>query len=123
MNTFLWIVQGVLALAFLAAGLMKAVQPKEKLAERMDWVEDFSGGAIRMMGLLEILAAIGLILPPLLDIGPILAPVAATGLVLTMLGAAFTHVRRGERDQVITNVVLGALALVVAWGRFGPHAF
>jgi hypothetical protein len=78
MNVFLWILAGLLALAFLAAGGGKPAQPKEKLAAspNMAWTEDFSPGVIKMIGALEVLAAIGLILPAALDIVPVLVPLA-----------------------------------------------
>ncbi|MFZ1396497.1 MAG: DoxX family protein [Candidatus Promineifilaceae bacterium] len=117
MNIALWIVQGLLAVAFLMAGGMKLTQPKEKLATNMAWVEDFSQNAIRIIGLLEVLGAIGLILPWALTILPELTGVAAIGLVLTMIGAAITHVRRSEMQMVVPNIVLGALAAFVAVGR------
>jgi uncharacterized membrane protein YphA (DoxX/SURF4 family) len=124
MNVVLWIIAGLLAAAFLAAGLMKAGQPKEKLAASgMAWTEDFSAGQIKVIGVLEVLAAIGLILPAVLDIAPVLVPLAATGLVLTMLGAIVVHARRGEGQGIVVNVVLLLLAAVVAWGRFGPYSF
>ena len=124
MNIVLWIIAGLLAAAFAAAGLMKLTQPKEKLAASgMGWTEQFSPGAIKAIGALEVLAAIGLILPAVLDIVPILVPLAALGLVLMMIGAAITHARRKETPMVATNVILLALAAVVAWGRFGPHSF
>ena len=115
----LWIISGLLALAFLAAGGMKAMQPKANLAENMAWVEDFSDTQVKGIGILEILGAIGLILPMLTGIAPILTPIAAIGLVLTMIGAAITHIRRGENQMVIPPVVLGVLALVAAIGWFG----
>lgn len=117
MNIVLWIVQGLLAVAFLMAGGMKLMQPKEKLAEKMAWVEDFSQNTIRGIGILEILGAIGLILPWALTIFPILTGLAAIGLVLTMLGAARTHLRRGETQMLVPNAVLGLLAAFVAYGR------
>lgn len=124
MDTVLWIIAGLLAAAFLGAGLMKLTQPKEKLLESgMGWTEDFSPPVIKMIGTLEILAAIGLILPALLDIVPVLVPLAAVGLIAMMLGAALTHVRRKELQMVVVNVLLLALAAVVAWGRFGPYSF
>ncbi|SFK53158.1 DoxX family protein [Geodermatophilus ruber] len=124
MNVVLWIIAGVLAAAFLSAGLMKLGQPKKKLADSgMGWVEDFSPGAVKAIGALEVLAAIGLILPAALGIAPVLVPLAATGLVLLMLGAAVVHARRGESQMIVVNVVLLVLAAVVAWGRFGPYAF
>lgn len=119
MNIALWIVAGLLALTFLAAGAMKLSQPKEKLAASgMGWTEDFSAGAIKAIGTIEILGAIGLILPPLVNIAPWLAPLAASGLAVTMVGAAVTHLRRKEPQMVGINVVLLILALLVAIGRF-----
>lgn len=124
MDITLWIIASVLALAFLAAGAMKLVQPKEKLAASgMGWTDDFSPGAIKVIAGLEILAAVGLILPAALGIAPILAPLAALGLVLIMAGAIVTHARRKESQMVIVNVVLLVLAAAVAWGRLGPYAF
>jgi uncharacterized membrane protein YphA (DoxX/SURF4 family) len=124
MNVVLWIIAGLLAAAYLAAGFMKATQPKEKLAASgMAWTEDFSATTIKTIGVLEILAAIGLILPALTGIIPVLVPVAALGLVIVMAGAAITHVRRKETQAVVMTLVLLALAAVVVWGRFGPYAF
>ena len=123
MQVFLWIVAGLLALAFLAAGVMKLTQPREKLASAMGWVEDFNAPTVKLIGGLEVLAAIGLILPALTGIAPILTPLAATGLVLVMIGAIVTHLRRGESQLIVVNTVLLLLAAVVAWGRFGPYAF
>ena len=124
MDVALWIVAGVLAAVFLAAGAMKLSQPRQKLADSgMPWVEDFSDGAVKAIGALEVLAAVGLILPAALDIVPVLVPIAATGLVLLMVGAAITHARRREPQGIAVNLVLLALAAFVAWGRFGPYAF
>jgi uncharacterized membrane protein len=123
MNVVLWIIAGLLAVAFGAAGLMKLTQPKEKLAPKMAYVEDFSAGAIKAIGAVEVLAALGLILPAVLDIAPVLVPLAALGLVITMVGAAVVHARRGEHQAIVPNVVLLVLAAVVAWGRFGPYSF
>jgi hypothetical protein len=89
----------------------------------MGWVDEMPLGLVRTIGILEILAAVGLILPPLLDIAPILAPLAATGLVLIMIGAIVTHARRHESAYIAGNVVLLLLAAFVAWGRFGPYSF
>jgi uncharacterized membrane protein YphA (DoxX/SURF4 family) len=123
MGTVLWVIAIILAVAFLAAGVMKLVQPKEKLvASGMGWAEGFSAGAVKAIGALEVLAAVGLILPAVLDVAPILVPLAALGLVLIMIGAIVTHARRGENQPIIINVVLLILAAVVTWGRFGPYA-
>ena len=119
MDAGLWVAQGLLAVMFLMVGTAKVTKSKEELAERLDWVEDFSEGAIKFIGSVEILAAVGLILPGLTGIAPILVPIAATGLVVTQIGAVIVHVRRSEPQMIIGNVVLIALALFVAWGRFG----
>jgi uncharacterized membrane protein YphA (DoxX/SURF4 family) len=125
MNIVLWILAALLAATFLAAGSMKLAQPKEKLAAapNMEWTEQFSAGQIKTIGALEVLAAIGLIVPAALDIVPVLVPLAAVGLGLLMIGAAITHARRNESRGIVTNVVLLVLAGVVAWGRFGPYPF
>ena len=124
MNIVLWIIAGVLALAFVGSGVMKLTRPKEKLASAgMGWTEDFSPGTIKIIGALELLAAVGLILPAALDIAPVFVPLAAIGLVAMMIGAAITHGRRKEYPMIIANVVLLALAAIVAWGRFGPYSF
>ncbi len=114
-----WIVAGLLALAFLAAGGMKLAQPKEKLAAAgMAWTEDFSANTVMLIGAAEVLGAIGLILPPLVNIAPMLAPVAATGLALTMAGAVVTHLRRKEGQAALAPLVLLVLAAFVAVAGF-----
>jgi uncharacterized membrane protein YphA (DoxX/SURF4 family) len=122
MNIVLWIVTAVLALAFLAAGTMKISQPKAKLAAAgQGWVEDFSDAAVKRIGVLEVLAALSLILPAILGIATVLVPAAAVGLVLLMVGAAVTHRRRHETPNVIINLALGILAAGVAIAQFGPY--
>jgi uncharacterized membrane protein len=124
MNVALWIVAGLLALAFVAAGLMKLSTPKEKLAERMAWVNDYSAGQVKAIGAVEVLGAIGLILPAVTGIAPVLVPLAAAGLAIVMVLAAIMHLRRGDgAAAVVPTIVLFALAVFVAWGRFGPYAF
>ena len=124
MNVMLWIVTGLLALAFLAAGSMKLATPREKLLQSMPWVADVTATQVRAIGLVELLGAVGLVLPALTGIATVLVPVAATGLAVTMAVAAVVHVRRHDpRSALTAPVVLGVLALVVAVGRFGPSAF
>ncbi|WP_112140804.1 DoxX family protein [Glycomyces dulcitolivorans] len=120
MNVLLWILQGLLGLAFLAAGVMKATQPKEKLAPNMPWVNDFSTGTVKFVGVAEFLGALGLILPGLTGIAVVLTPIAAAALALTMVLAAAYHVRKGEYSALGINGVLFLIAAVIAWGRFGP---
>ncbi len=122
MNVLLWILQGLLAALFLLAGLMKASQSKNVLRERggkrTEWLDDVSAGTVRLIGLLELLAGIGLIVPQLTGILPWLTPLAAVGLVLTMIGAMTVNVRYGNRVAIIENIVLLLLAGFVAYSRF-----
>jgi uncharacterized membrane protein YphA (DoxX/SURF4 family) len=123
-NVALWIVAGLLAAAFLTSGVMKLTQPKEKLAASgLAWTEDFSAGQVKAIGALELAAAVGLVVPPAIDVVPVLAPLAALGLALMMIGAAVVHVRRNEASMVPINAVFLVLAAVVVWGRFGPYSF
>jgi hypothetical protein len=126
MNLVLWIVAGLLAAAYLFAGGGKLIISKEKIAAMSTgarWVEDFSARTVKAIGALEVLAAVGLILPAALDIAPVLVPLAALGLVMIMLGAVITRIRRHELKFMVGDLVYLALAGFVAWGRFGPEAF
>lgn len=123
MNIALWVLQVLLGLMFLMAGGMKASRTKQQLlesgGENMAWVESVSAGNVRIIGILEVLIAFGLILPHLTGILPWLTPLAALGLVCTMIGAALLHAKRGDGTaSIATTLVLGALALFVAYGRF-----
>ncbi len=124
MNVILWIIAGVLAVAFGGAGAMKLAKSRAELEPDMAWVASATDSQVKGVGLVELLGAIGLILPAVTGIAPILVPLAATGLVLVMIGAVITHVRLGDPiAQAVPAIVLGALSLVVAIGRFGPEAF
>jgi uncharacterized membrane protein YphA (DoxX/SURF4 family) len=123
MNTVLWVLQIVLALTFGLAGFGKLSQPKEKLQERMGWAEDFSPRTVTLIGTMELLAAIGLVLPAATGILPWLTPLAAVGLVIIMVLAVPVHLRRHETPLAVVNVVLALLAAFVAWQRFGPYSF
>ncbi|MCM0674410.1 DoxX family protein [Micromonospora phytophila] len=126
MNLALWIVAGLLAAAYLFGGGGKLIMPKEKIAAfgpSAKWVEDFSAGTVKAIGALEVLAAVGLILPAAVDIAPVLVPLAALGLVMIMVGAAITRIRRHEFKFMVVDLVYLALAGFVAWGRFGPESF
>ena len=125
LNVALWIVAGLLAVVMLGSSA-KIFVPKEKLAgmgAATRWVEDFSPGALKAIGALEFLAAVGLIAPAALGIAPVLVPLAATGAVLLFAGAVIMRLRRGERATIIADLVYLAMAAFVAWGRFGPGSF
>jgi uncharacterized membrane protein len=109
-----WIVAGLLALFYVFAGVSKVARSKDALRPMMAWVDDMPFPAVRVIGVVEILGALGLILPPLTHIAPVLALVAAIGLVLVQLGAIVVHLRRGDRNVAI-NIVALVLAGVVVW--------
>ena len=118
MNIAVWIVSGLLAAAYLIAGLNKVTQPKVKLVGSLPWTEDFSPATLKFIGIVEVLGAIGLILPWLTGIAPVLTPLAATGLVIVQALAVVVHLRRHEAKVLPINLVLLLLALFVAVVRF-----
>jgi uncharacterized membrane protein len=121
MNVAVWVLQILLALAFLLAGVTKVSQPRQKLAASMGWVEDFSDTGVRTIGVLEILGGVGLLLPAVTGVATVLVPLAAVGLGLLMVLAAATHRRRGELPMIGINAVLLLLAVVVAWARLASY--
>ena len=117
MGTVLWIVQGLVALAFIMAGSLKVIRPKEQLARMMTWVEDFSATQVKLIGTAEVLGGLGAILPGLTHIGQFLTPLAGAGLSILMIGAVYTHVRLKENSKMGAPIVLLVLALVMMVGR------
>lgn len=122
MNMALWIVQILLALLFGLTGLMKVTQPKEKLAQQLKWMKETAPNTVKAIGAVEVLGALGVVLPMLTGILPILTPLAAVGLTLTMIGAMLTNLRHKEYLHIAVNIVVLALAAFVAYGRFVPVA-
>lgn len=121
MEILTWLLTGFLAAAFLGAGAMKLLTPYASLTEnpQMAWSRDFSPGAVKAIAAAEVLAAIGLVLPWVTGIAPVLTPLAAVGLAITMVGAMVVHGRRGEWPALAPNAALLVLALAVAVLRFG----
>lgn len=117
MNLTLWIIQGLLAFVFAASGALKVTQPREKLAKQTPYVEDFSPRILKWIGVLEVLGAVGLLIPLASGIQPWLTTLAAAGLGLTMIGAMATHLRRTEYPNLALNVVLFLLAITIVLGR------
>jgi uncharacterized membrane protein len=114
MNRALWIVQGLLAALFLFAGGAKLVMPADQLVGSVPLSVLF----IRFIGVVEVLGAIGLIVPALLRVRPGLTPLAALGLVIIMIGATVVNLMGGDRGPAIITVVVGLLAAFVAYGRW-----
>ncbi len=121
MNTALWIATGLLAAVFLAAGIPKIIKPRESLQDKMSFVEDYSDTQVKAIGAIEVLGALGLILPAVTGIAEFLVPLAAAGLAVDQALAALVHARRKEWSRVPVNVVLFSVAVFIAWGRFGPY--
>jgi uncharacterized membrane protein YphA (DoxX/SURF4 family) len=124
-NLALWIIAGLLAAVFLLAGANKLLIPQQKLAKAPGggWVNDFSPAFVKSLGAVEIVGAVGLILPAALDIAPVLVPLAAVGLATIMVGAAIVTSRRQEFKHTLLNLVYLALIVFVAVNRFGPQSF
>jgi putative oxidoreductase len=119
MHIALWIVQALLAFAFLMAGGMKMAAPiSELLANGMTFVEHTPEALVRFIGVAEFAGALGLILPSALRIQPKLTPIAAGLLAVVMVLGAGTHVMLGEFSALGAPIVLGGLSAFVAWGRW-----
>ena len=125
MDLTLWIAAGLLATVAMAGGISKTFVPKARLAAAHggEWTAGAGVGFVKTLGVLELLAAVGLILPAVVDIAPVMVPVTAVCWVLLMIGAMITHGRLGQVELVMLNLVYLALAAFIAWGRFGPGSF
>lgn len=120
MDLVLWIAAGLLAAVALVGGISKTFVPKDRLAavQGGGWTADASAAFVKTLGVLELLAAVGLVLPAVLGIAPVLVPVTALCWVALMVGAMITHGRRGEFALMALNLAYLLLAAFVAWGRF-----
>jgi len=117
MKMTLWIAQGLLALAFLAAGAMKLAMPIADLHDSLAWTADVPTALVRLIGLAEVLGALGLVLPAATRIQPRLTVLAAGALALDMAVATLFHLVRGEASAAPATLLLGAGLAFVAWGR------
>lgn len=119
MNIALWIIQGILAAMFGMAGVMKSTQPIDKLVKSgVTWADRFPVTTVRIIGASELLGALGLILPWLLNIAPVLTPVAAAALAAVQVLAIAHHAKYKEGKAIVFNIVLLSLAAFVVYGRF-----
>ncbi|MFE4824340.1 DoxX family protein [Streptomyces sp. NPDC056704] len=114
----------MLAVAFAASGVLKTTKSREQLSPQLPWVSDFSAAVVRLIGLAEFTAALGLILPAAHNIATVLTPLAATGLTAIMiLAMGFHDACRKEPSSIAVTAILLIPAAIVMWGCFGPHAF
>ncbi|MYW70107.1 DoxX family protein [Streptomyces sp. SID8379] len=114
MNVAYWIVAGLLALFYLYGGGVKLVRSRDRLRPMMVWVDSMPMAGVRAIGLVEVLGAFGLVLPPLSGIAAWLALVAAIGFAVLQIGATAVHLRLGDR-RIGLNVALFVTAAVTVW--------
>jgi uncharacterized membrane protein YphA (DoxX/SURF4 family) len=118
MNLALWVCQSVLAAIFLGSGTAKSTMSRERLIESgQTGIAVFPMPVVRFTASMEILGAVGLIVPWATGVAPVLTPLAALGLCVVMVGAASAHARLHEPRSIAVNVALFALCLAVAAGR------
>ena len=119
MTIALWITAILLTLVYLGSGVMKTFRSKAALQPQMTYVEDFSVGQVKAIGIIELIGALGVILPLVTGIAPVLTGVAALGLAIVQIVAFIVHVRRKETKQAVPiNGALFLLAVAVAVLRF-----
>ena len=120
MEIAVWVVSGMLAFAFFGGGVTRLIVPAERYGAwpNQKWILAVPRAGIVAISIAEMLGAIGLIVPQLTGIAPILTPIAACCLALIMVGAFVFHLRRNERPNLPVAVVLVLLSLFVAIARF-----
>jgi len=119
MNILLWIIQILLALLFLAAGISKLVIPADVLMQSAPpGSTQFSASFLKLIGLVETLGGLGLILPGVFHKRPELTPLAAAGLVIVMIGAVAISVKDHGIQAGVTPLIVGLLCAFVAYGRW-----
>lgn len=126
MNVALWIVTGLLSLAYFGGGVAILALSKDRFrAVHPNWhyVDEFEPWFLKVLGVIKLLAAAGLLLPPTFDVAPVLVPLAASGLVLLMTGAITVRIVRKEWGIALGDLLFLGMAAFVAWGRFGPESF
>ena len=116
MNTTLWVMQGILATVFLASGTIILIF-KEKLKSKLTWLTEYSPTAVLVICLAKILGAIGLIVPMITGIMPILTPFASIGIAIIMALAFAYHIRRKEYKDIPATIIFFAVALFIAYNR------
>lgn len=118
MTIALWIASALLTIIYLLAGGVKVARSKEALQSQMAYVEDFAAGQVKAIGAVELLGALGVILPLATGIVPALTGIAAVGLAVVQVAALVVHGRRGEQKSLPVNIALLLLAIAVAALRF-----
>ena len=117
-NILLWIAQTLLAVSFIWTAMLKLFQPIEQLSAMWPWTGQVSVAFLKFTGVIDLLSGIGIILPALLRIKPVLTPVTAIGIIILMISAGIFHISRGEASVIGVNIVFAIIAAFIAWGRF-----
>jgi uncharacterized membrane protein YphA (DoxX/SURF4 family) len=117
LNVFLWIAQVLLAAIFIWGSWMKFFTPVGKLSIMWPWVAQIPTGLLKFTATVDLLGGLGLILPALLRIRPILTPVAAIAIIVLMLVSSIFHITRGEASVIGANIFFALMAAFIAWGR------
>ncbi len=115
MSVLLWVLQVLLAVAFLAHGLLLLFPPAE-IADQMN--ASLPRGFWLFLGVAEVVAAVGLTLPGISRIQPWLVPTAAAGLMIVMISATIYHIGRGEYTSAAITAILLVFATFVAYMRW-----
>lgn len=118
LNIVLWVMQILLTVMLLWAGFTKLFEPIEKLSAMWPWTGQVPVAFVKFTGIVDVVGAMGLILPSLLRIKPKLTPIAAIALCVLMICAIVFHVARGEASHIGINIIFIGIAAFVAWGRF-----
>lgn len=117
-HTLLWIAQIFLSASLIWAGIVKLFQAIEELEAMWPWTGEIPPALVRLTGVIDLLGALGLLLPSIFRFKPVLTPIAAIGIVLLMISASIFHICRGEASQIGFNIVFAAIAGFIAYGRF-----
>ncbi|TSJ45840.1 DoxX family protein [Fluviicola chungangensis] len=118
MHVLLWVAQFLLGITLIWAASLKLFQPIEQLKTMWPWTGEIAPALVRSTGVIDLLGALGVLLPSLFRFKPLLASIAAFGIVLLMISASVFHVFRGETPQIGFNIIFGLIAGFVAYGRW-----
>ena len=114
METAIWILKGIIALVFTFTGVNKIFLPKAKLLDKgMKGLINLDEKQIKVAGILEVLGAFGLILPTLLTLYPVLSPISALCLGLTMIVAGWVNYKL--KLSLLPNIVIFVICLLIAY--------
>lgn len=124
MNIALWLIAGVLTVAYVTGGVVQIAVPQERyraLGPSQHWVDDFNASQLKMIGTIKLVLALGLVVPGVVGVFTVVTPLAACGLMVFMAGATTTRFRRNEWRYLPGDLAFLGLFAFLAWGRFALH--